>query len=235
MVKMGKVIMRRLVLWGHHLDEYRDMFQLSEADLTKRFLEYGSGATAVNFELQDLASECISCDPWFHLNIAALKTEITANFDARLQQFKTEKQVFDLSRYGDLDTLLAYRREGIATFLADYDQGRLDKRYLPVVDTELPFGHFAFDFALSAHCLFADLDYQTVDYHVGVIKELARVAKDVRIFPLVDARGIPSPLLGPVLLALQQANYGVEVRDVSYHLQPKGNAMLRVWAHQCQV
>ncbi|MDP3704375.1 MAG: hypothetical protein Q8R24_00515 [Legionellaceae bacterium] len=227
--------MRRLVLWGHHIDEYREMFQLSESDLTKHFLEYSSGASAVNFELQHVASECISCDPWFYLDSNTLKTEINTNFEARLHQFKAENQVFDVSRYGSLEKLIAYRREGIATFLADYDQGRIDKRYLPVTDTVLPFSDFAFDFALSTHYLFADLDHQTVDYHIEVIQELARVAKDVRIFPLVDVNGVPSPILGPVLLKLHQANYGVEVRDVAYHLQPKGNAMLRVWAQQCEV
>lgn len=227
--------MRRLVLWGHHLEEYRDMFQLSESDLTMRFLEYSSGPSAVNFELQNIASECISCDPWFHLDVISLRNEINQNFEARLHQFQSQPQVFDLSRYGTLDKLIAYRREGIATFLADYDQGRLEKRYLPVRDNTLPFSHSSFDFALIANCLFSDLEYQTIDYHVQIIQELARVAKDVRIFPLVDAGGIPSPMLGPVLLKLQQANYGVEVREVTYHLQPKGNAMLRVWAQQCSL
>ena len=68
-----------------------------------------------------------------------------------------------------------------------------------------------------------------------VIRELARVAKEVRIFPLIDRHGQPSPFLGPVLLGLQEGNYGVEVKEVPYHLQPKGNAMLRVWAQQCQL
>ncbi|MDP3562839.1 MAG: hypothetical protein Q8R83_11755 [Legionellaceae bacterium] len=227
--------MRRLVLWGHHLDEYRDMFNLSESDLTKRFLEYGCGATAVNFEFRNFASKCISCDPWFALDKKILTQEINQNFEQRLEEFKNKNQIFDLSRYRTLDNLIAYRREGIAAFLSDYDQGRVDQRYLAAFDAPLPFEYEAFDFALSAHELFAGLAHQTVEYHVQIIQELARVAKDVRIFPLVDAQGIPSPLLGPVLLGLQQAHYGVEVRDVSYHLQPKGNAMLRVWAQQCQV
>ena len=227
--------MRRLVLWGHHLDEYRDMFQLSESDLSARFLEYGSGVSAVNSELTKRASECISCDPWFDLDKKVLTAQVNANFEARLHQFKTEHQVFDLSRYGNLDALIAYRRAGIDAFLADYDQGHKEGRYLMADDMTLPFGHFSFDFALTAHHLFSDLEYQTVDYHLQIIEELARVAKDVRIFPLVDANGVPSPLLGPVLLGLQNANYGVEVRDVSYHLQPRGNAMLRVWAKHCSV
>jgi len=38
-----------------------------------------------------------------------------------------------------------------------------------------------------------------------------------------------------VLLGLQQENFGVEVREVSCALYPEGNAMLRVWAQECEV
>jgi len=99
----------------------------------------------------------------------------------------------------------------------------------------LPFPDFAFDLALCPDYLFTDEENQNIDFHLKQILELARVAKDVRIFPLSDSQGLPSPLLGPVLLGLQQENYGIEVRDVSTLLHPKGSAMLRVWAQQCHV
>jgi hypothetical protein len=103
--------------------------------------------------------------------------------------------------------------------------------YVPVSGYPLPFT----DFALSSHYLFVDLDAQDVDFHLKIIRELARVAKEVRIFPLTDHHGQLSPFLGPVLLGLQKDGYGVEVRDVSSDLQSNGNAMLRVWAQQCQL
>ena len=99
----------------------------------------------------------------------------------------------------------------------------------------LPFTDFTFDLALCPDYLFTDVNNQNIDFHLQQIRELARVAKEVRIFPLSDSHGLPSPLLGPVLLGLQQENYGVEVRDVSTLLHPKGSAMLRVWAQLCHV
>ena len=96
----------------------------------------------------------------------------------------------------------------------------------------LSFDDFTFDLALCPYSLFTDA--QTVDALMVMIRELARVAKEVRIFPLSDAQGLPSPLLGPVLLGLNQDHYGVEVRDVTSSRPSKGNAMLRVWAQQCQ-
>ncbi len=226
--------MRKLVLWGHHLDEYREMFDLSDADLQSRLLEFGCGASAVNAELRD-KNRVISCDPLFNLDKGTLSTNVSLIFEDMVALVAEQQDKFDFSSYGSFDALVARRRQGMADFFADYEQGKVEKRYVPAADFTLPFNHFEFDFALSSHYLFADLDNQDIDFHLKVIRELARVAKEVRIFPLIDRHAQLSPFLGPVLLGLQQEQYGVEVREVSYHLQPTGNAMLRVWAQQCQL
>ncbi len=229
--------MRKLVLWGHHVDEYRDMFDLSETDLNARLLEYGSGASAVNKEMHqcDPSSKkpMISCDPLFVLDKATLSLKVSLIFEDMVTEVKKHQDKFDFSHDGSLEALVAHRREGIATFFNDYEKGKIEKRYFALQDNKLPFTDFEFDFALSSHYLFADLEDQDVAFHLQAIRELARVAKEVRIFPLIDRHGELSPFLGPVLLGLQQDGYGVEVRNVNYHLQPKGNVMLRVWAQQC--
>ena len=73
--------MRRLALWGQHLDEYRDMFGLSDSDLKLRFLEYNSGASAFNSELREKSLNCVSCDPWFNLDKLSLESKININFE----------------------------------------------------------------------------------------------------------------------------------------------------------
>ncbi len=108
-------------------------------------------------------------------------------------------------------------------------------RCAPEPEGSLPFADFTFDLALCPDYLFTDEENQDVDFHLQQIFELARVAKEVRIFPLSNHEGQPSSLLGPVLLGLQQENYGVEVRDVTSSSRPKGDAMLRVWAQLCHV
>jgi SAM-dependent methyltransferase len=231
---MEKDVMRKLVLWGHHLDEYKQMFALSDAELRGKMLEYGCGTSAVNAELRD-KERLISCDPLFNLDKGTLATNVSLIFEDMVEQIEHYQETFDVSRYGSLDALIAGRRQGVNEFFADYEKGRDEKRYIPAMDYTLPFADFEFDFALSSHYLFADLDDQDVTFHLNVIRELARVAKEVRIFPLIDRHDQLSPFLGPVLLGLQQEGYGAEVREVSYHLQPKGNAMLRVWAQQCQL
>lgn len=227
--------MRKLVLWGHHVDEYLEMFDLSPEDMQGCILEYGCGPSAVNSELMKQGKSVVSCDPLFNLDKDTLYTKASLVFaDMAARVIKNQKE-FDFSRYGSPKLLMNERYEGMAKFFSDYEQGKQEGRYQGISEYALPFADFKFDLALSSHYLFADLDDQDVEFHLQVIKELARVAKEVRIFPLIDRHDQPSPFLGPVLLGLQQENYGVEIRKVSYHLQPSGNAMLRVWPQQCQV
>ena len=227
--------MRKLVLWGHHIDEYREMFNLSAQDFHSRILEYGCGPSAINNELHEDTEHVVSCDPLFTLDKATLSTKTSLIFEDMINRVAREKEKFDFTRYGNLEGLISKRRQGMSEFFDDYEKGRAEKRYLPVTDYTLPFADFSFDLALSSHYLFADLDDQDVEFHLKIIRELARVAKEVRIFPLIDRYGHPSPFFGPVLLGLQEGNFGVEVKEVAYHLQATGNAMLRVWAQQCQL
>lgn len=227
--------MRKLVLWGHHVKEYQAMFALSDELNNSSVLEFGCGPSAVNATLASRGQVVASIDPLFKFELEPLRQDVLALFNSRAVQIKAKPAQFDVREYGGLDAFIAKRREGLELFFADFVAGRREQRYLPLTEGPLPFITGLFDYVLSSHFLFADADTQSITYHLETICELARVAHEVRIFPLIDSQGTPSLLLGPVLLGLQQANYGVEVREVSYSLYPQGNAMLRVWAKQCEV
>ncbi|MDP1602901.1 MAG: hypothetical protein Q8M03_06505 [Legionella sp.] len=227
--------MSNLVLWGHHIDEYQEMFDLTPAQLDGKFLEYSSGPSAFNAEMRQRGKNCISCDPLYTLDKATLTSKTALIFADMAEKVQREEDKFDFSKYGNIDGLIEKRQAGMAVFFADYLAGKKEKRYVPIHDITLPFPDFSFDLAISSHYLFGEIENQDLDFHLQVLKELARVAKEVRVFPLIDRNGKPSPFLGPVLLGLQKDNYGVEVRSVDYHLQPKGNAMLRIWAQECRL
>lgn len=225
--------MSNLVLWGHHIHDYQQMFALSEKDLNGSILEYGGGPSAVNAEMHAQGKSCISCDPLFTLDKATLTSKTVLVFADMVDKVRAGYAKFTFSSVEGLDALIKQRQEGMRLFFNDYSQGKEEKRYLPLQQVKLPFADFSFDLALCSHYLFGDLENVDEAFHVKVLMELARVAKEVRIFPLIDGMGKPSPFLGPVLLALQQENYGVEVKSIDYPLQPQGNAMLRVWAQLC--
>lgn len=227
--------MRKLVLWGHTVDEYRGMFDLSQEDLNSRILEYGCGPSAVNSQQFRQAHEAVSWDPLFVLDKDTLFSKSVMIFAQMVDEVRHAQDQFNFNEVGGLEQLIDKRQQGMNEFFADYESGKAEGRYHGAADYHLPYPDFSFDFALSSHYLFADLDNQTVEFHLNVIRELARAAKEVRIFPLIDNDGKTSEFLGPVLLTLQQEGYGVEVREVDYHLHKAENAMLRVWAQKCDV
>lgn len=227
--------MRETVLMGHSLADYQRMFGLNDADLHANLLEYCCGVTAVNAELHAQQLSMVSCDPLFSLDKDSLSKRVHSGFEEAVQKLKADSSNYHFKHYGNLEALIEKRREGLTEFFADYDIGKQESRYLPMSDPHLPFADFTFDFALSAFYLFVTPEQQTVEFQLQTIQELARVAKEVRIFPLADVAGQPSSVLGPVLLGLHQRNFGVEIREVDEHLYKGSHAMLRVWARECPV
>lgn len=225
--------MRKSVLWGQHYNEYCDMFGLDQDADSQSILEFGCGPSAVNAERTFAGQHIVSCDPLFAMSFSQLENEVISQFKQRAAGIIAHADGFNYTPYGGMEATIARRLEGIHSFLADFPEGVKSGRYMALEGLTLPFADFSFDLALCSHFLFAGIEEQDLAYHLQVIQELARVAKEIRIFPLIDQDSLPSPLLGPVLLGLQTANFAVEVKDVPYHVQPKGNAMLRVWAQTC--
>jgi hypothetical protein len=227
--------MRKLMLWGHGSKDYLEMFDLKQEDLHGNIMEFACGPSLFNLEQRKSNQMVKSCDPLFVLDKDTLYSKSCLMFAEMAEQVASEQDHFDFSRCGGLEAFLSQRKDAMEHFFADYEQGKSEGNYLGLVEHYLPFEDFSFDLALCSHYLFADLDNQTVELHLSIICELARVAREVRVFPLVDTEGKTSELLGPVLLGLQQHNYGVEVREIPFQLYKSGNAMLRVWAQQCHV
>lgn len=225
--------MRELLLWGLQRDEYQSLFDLTDDDLTLCLLEYDSGPNAVNASLAPTGGKMTSCDALFRLDKEALKAVV----HARLEEQSRLVSSSDTASYQltDLKALIEKRQQGLAIFFADYNAGCMQKRYVAVKSDVLPFNDFLYDLALSTHLLFQQTDESQVPQLLQQIKELTRVAREVRIAPLMDSDGHPTPLLGPILLGLQEGQYGVEVRKVTHDVIYHHNAMIRVWAQQCPV
>lgn len=230
--------MRKLVLWGQGVKEYQAMFDLAETAFDASILEYGCGPTAVNAALHLRSQKIVSCDALFALPLPQLKEEVARLFERRVKELRADQYQLDSSAYGGLDAFIEARQAGCHMFFDDFVDGIKEGRYL-ASSLPLPFAEGTFQYALSSHYFFTNVSQEehqsAVAQHVDAIKALSRVAHEIRIFPIINRAGEASSLLGPVLLALQQANYGVEVREVPFSLYPKGNAMLRVWANTCAI
>lgn len=224
--------MKQPVFWGHTATEYQKMFDLEI--FPSRILEFASGISTLNLELSKRA-EVRSLDPRFALDADTLRCKAELIFHDMKDCIEHYQERYDFKAYNGLDAFMQTRYDGMQRFFGDYELGLTQGRYRAINELTLPYQDFYFDLALSSHYFFAGLAEQDLAFHIQMLQELARVAKEVRIFPLIHSDGRTSSELGPVLLALQQAGYGAEVRSIADPIEPDGNAMLRVWRLGCDL
>ena len=230
-------MLKKFVLWGHRLNDYKEMFNLSDEFLANnQIVEYGSGITSFNAEMAKLGRRVVSIDPMYALTLDDIKSHVSEVFELTLSKIKNNKEKYNWKNHDELAALIEMRRKGINLFYADFEKGREEGRYLTGIDPSvLTAENSCFDLALITHHLFVNFVDHGVDEHVALILEMIKIAGEVNIFPLLDKFGQISKLLGPVMLSLQQRELGLEVCQVGSQLQKSGNAMLRVWAVACEI
>ncbi len=82
--------------------------------------------------------------------------------------------------------------------------------------------------ALCSHFLFLYTSHLGEAFHVSAVREMCRVATEVRIFPLLKLGGSPSPYVDAVADDLRTSGYHVLVETVQYEFQRGGNQMMRI-------
>jgi len=100
------------------------------------------------------------------------------------------------------------------TFLADYENGKNKGRYIEGELPTLPFENGKFDLTLSSHFLFLYSMHLSAEFHLQALREMLRVAREVRIFPLLTLDGTPSSHLGFVTESLSSQGYHIEIKPV---------------------
>jgi hypothetical protein len=133
-----------------------------------------------------------------------------------------------LSYHHSPDDLLATRRKALERFLADYERGLAEGRYLGGELPALPFPSASFGLAVCSHLLFLYSDLLSEDFHLRAVRELCRISREVRIFPLLTQVRQPSPHVAAVRSALDADGYVTEIVRVKYEFQRGGNQMLRI-------
>lgn len=113
-------------------------------------------------------------------------------------------------------------------FLDDYPAGLVDGRYVDAKLPSLPFPNDDLDLALCSHFLFLYSQYLDDAFHRSSLLELCRVAKEVRVFPLLALGGAISPHLDGSVEMLRSAGYHVSIQRVSYEFQRGAFEMMRI-------
>ncbi len=220
--------LQSIVPWGPSFEEYVAMFALSEHDLSKRILGCGDGPTSFNTHLTQRGGCVVSVDPLYAHSTEEISKRIDETFQEVLHQARLNRDEFVWDRITSVDELGQIRMASMRDFLADYETGKAEKRYLPQALPRLDFPDRSFDLCICSHFLFLYSDQLDLAFHLAAIKELCRVSEEVRIFPLLKLGTEHSPHVEPVCEYFTAAGYEVSKVQVSYEFQRGGDKMLQL-------
>ncbi len=220
--------LRKIVPWGRSFDEYRRMFSLSEGDLAGRILGCGDGPASFNAEATALGHVVTSCDPIYAYSVGEIEQRVTASYDKIITRLRSNPNGFVWDHFHSPDHLGQCRLTAMRRFLADFDRGKAQGRYVTASLPSLPFEDGQFDLALGSHLLFVYSERLDFNFHQAAVEELLRVAKEVRIFPLLPLERKASPHVEPICKYIAGRDWKAEIAIVPYEFQRGGNKMLRI-------
>lgn len=213
---------------GRSYDEYVEMFALTPTDLSGRILGCADGPASFNAIHSSNGGRVVSIDPLYDYSAEQIRDRIEKTFPEAMNQVRLNRSEFVWDRIRSVDELAHVRMRAMNRFLEDYPQGKSDGRFIPSGLPDLPFADRAVDLALCSHYLFLYSAQLSTAFHVRSIRELCRVAAEVRIFPLLELGSITSRHLDAVMANLRDGDCDCSVDAVPYEFQRGGNTMLRV-------
>ena len=203
------------------------MFCLSELDFSKQILGCGDGPACFNAEWSRIGGSVISVDPIYEFNVAELRSRIDEVYPQIIDQVSKNKNDFVWKNIVNVDELGKVRMDAMTIFLNDYEEGRKSGRYIAASLPRLPFEDNAFDLALCSHYLFLYSEHVSQEQHLLSMKELCRVASEVRVYPLLSiGNNIKSSHLEPVISALKDIGISISFVPVDYEFQKGATEML---------
>jgi len=204
------------------------MFSLNNADLKKKILGCGDGPASFNAELTALGGNVISIDPAYQFDVSSLKDRIHEAYSEIMPQVHKNQEKYIWDDIRSVGTLGKVRMKAMNTFIADFERGKEEGRYLCESLPTLNFKDRHFDLALCSHYLFLYSDHVGLDEHIASVKELCRVATEVRIYPLLTLNGNISPHLNAVMTELHASGFIASLVTVDYQFQKGATQMLVV-------
>lgn len=218
----------QVVPWGRSFEEYSSMFTISDADMVGRILGCGDGPASFNAEATLKGADVVSCDPIYKFSRAEIEARIAATYEQVIDQTRKNQHEFVWEAITSVEELGRIRMGAMQAFLNDYQAGLEAGRYMEAELPSLPFPDGKFDLALCSHLLFLYSRQLDEMFHQASLLELCRVAKEVRVFPLLALGGATSPYLEGSVEMLRAAGYRVSIQRVNYEFQRGGNEMLRI-------
>lgn len=216
-----------VVPWGRNMAEYRCMFQLDDADISKKIAGFGDGPASFNCEAARQGYSVTSFDPIYQFSREDLQKRIEEVRVIVMEQMRANRENYVWKNIRSLEELEAVRMAAMRLFLSDYEQGKAEHRYMfHELPEKLPYGENAFDIGLSSHFLlmYTALGYE---FHIRAMTEMLRVCREIRIFPTVDLDAKETDLMKRIIAYFQDC-CDVEIRKTQYEFQKGDNKLLLI-------
>lgn len=218
--------LKNVVPWGRTLMEYRDIFGLTDLDLQQSILGCGDGPASFNAELTQLGGSVVSIDPTYQFDSSSLEKRISEVYNEIMPQLYKNHDKYIWSNISSVEELGRIRMDAMHTFISDYENGKQSGRYIHESLPQLSFKDKEFDLALCSHYLFLYSAHVSLEEHILSVKELCRVAREVRIYPLLSLDGKLSPYLDKVRASLNELGISSSLVNVNYEFQKGATQML---------
>lgn len=221
--------LENVVPWGRNLEEYQNMFLLSNQDLKSKILGCGDGPSSFNFEATVQNANITSIDPIYQFAKDEIQQRIDETSSVVSEQLKQNQNDFIWKSIKSVDELIDIRLTAMDNFINDYENGKKEKRYIHNELPKLSFENDSFDLVLSSHFLFLYSEHFDLQFHIDSILEMCRVSrKEVRIFPLLNLKNQKSEHLEPILKILNDRGFQTKIITTNYEFQKGANEILTI-------
>lgn len=220
--------LKNVVPWGRTLNEYKNMFNLTDEDINKNIVSFGDGPASFNTEMNELQKSVTSIDPIYQFSTSQIKLRIEETRTIVMQQVVKNKFNFSWSSIKNPKALEKMRLNAMSNFLLDFKTGKEQNRYIfHSLPQQTQFKDDTFELGLSSHFLVL-YDNLGIEFHINSITEMLRICKEVRIFPLLNLNSEKSNVLDDII-SFFESNYTISIEKVAYEFQKGGNKMMRIY------
>lgn len=203
------------------------MFALGDAELSGSVLDCSAGAAEFVAVAGSRGARAVAVDPAYALPKERLAEQARDDTERGCGIVGQHADRFTWRWYGGPEERDRMRHQALARFVTD--RVMCPGRYVAGQLPQLPFGDAAFDLAVCSHLLFTWADVLGRAWHAAALRELARVAREVRVFPIVlQGAGEPVPFWSDLMGDLDAAGLTSEERRVDYEFQVGADRMLVV-------
>lgn len=219
--------LKRVVLLGRTLDEYRLFFGLDLDQLRGgKILDVASGVSSFTAEMSALGFTATAFDRIYTASPEEIRERCEHDLDEVTRDIGN-KPVYRWDFYKTPEKMRQFRARAYKAFLEDFTRHR--ERYVAGELPHLPFADNQFQLTLVSYLLFVYEDQLSYDFHKETLRELMRVTSgEVRIYPIVTFEAEPSAYLERIRQESEFSNWKFEVVATDFEFLRNSNSYLRI-------